>query len=59
MCIRDSLHGVAVVATGCPVGGESGWGLGVLGSTRMEYPRIVSIVDHMARSIGRALTESS
>jgi heat-inducible transcriptional repressor len=53
------LHGVAVVATGCPVGGESGWGLGVLGSTRMEYPRIVSIVDHMARSIGRALTESS
>jgi heat-inducible transcriptional repressor len=53
------LHGVAVIATGCPVGGETGWGLGVLGSTRMEYARIVSIVDHMARSIGRALTETS
>jgi heat-inducible transcriptional repressor len=53
------LHSVAVVATGCPIGGESGWGLGVLGSTRMEYPRMVSLVDHMARSIGRALTETS
>jgi len=52
------LHKVSVVATGCPVGGETGWGLGVLGSTRMEYPRVVSIVDHMARSIGRALTDS-
>lgn len=52
------LHSVSVVATGCPIGGETGWGLGVLGSTRMEYPRIVSIVDHMARSIGRALTDN-
>jgi heat-inducible transcriptional repressor len=51
------LHGVAVVASGCPVGDEPGWGLGVVGSTRMEYPRIVSLVDHMARSIGRALTD--
>ena len=55
---HPDLHGVSVVATGCPVGGETGWGLGVLGSTRMEYPRIVSIVDHMARSIGRALTDT-
>jgi heat-inducible transcriptional repressor len=52
------LHGVAVVASGCPVGGEPGWGLGVMGSTRMEYPRIVSLVDHMARSIGRALGDT-
>jgi heat-inducible transcriptional repressor len=55
---HPDLHGVSVVATGCPVGGEAGWGLGVLGSTRMEYPRIVSIVDHMARSIGKALTDT-
>jgi heat-inducible transcriptional repressor len=52
-----NLHGVAVVATGLPVGGESGWGLGVMGSTRMEYPRIVSLVDHVARSVGRAVEE--
>jgi heat-inducible transcriptional repressor len=52
------LHGVSVIATSAPVGGETGWGLGVLGSTRMEYPRIVAIVDHMARSIGRALTDT-
>jgi heat-inducible transcriptional repressor len=52
-----TLHSVAVVAMGCPVGGESGWGLGVMGSTRMEYPRIVSLVDHVARSIGRAVEE--
>ena len=52
------LHNVAVVATGYPVGGDAGWGLGVVGSTRMEYPRIVSLVDHMARSIGRALTDT-
>jgi heat-inducible transcriptional repressor len=53
------LHSVSVVASGCPVDGETGWGLGVVGSTRMEYPRIVAIVDHMARSIGRALTDNN
>jgi heat-inducible transcriptional repressor len=52
-----NLHSVAVVATGLPVGGDSGWGLGVMGSTRMEYPRIVSLVDHVARSVGRAVEE--
>jgi heat-inducible transcriptional repressor len=52
------LHNVAVVATGYPIAGEPGWGLGVVGSTRMEYPRIVSLVDHMARSIGRALADT-
>lgn len=52
-----TLHSVAVVAMGCPVGGESGWGLGVMGSTRMEYPRIVSLVDHVARSISRAVED--
>jgi len=55
---HPDLHSVSVVATGCRVGGEVGWGLGVLGSTRMEYPRIVSIVDHMARSIGKALADT-
>jgi heat-inducible transcriptional repressor len=52
-----NLHQVAVVATGCPLGGEAGWGLGVMGSTRMEYPRIVSLVDQVARSVGRAVAE--
>jgi heat-inducible transcriptional repressor len=52
-----TLHRVALVATGCPVGHESGWGVGIMGSTRMEYPRMVSLVDHVARSVGRALDE--
>ncbi len=50
-----TLHRVALVARCCPVAGEAGWGLGVMGSTRMEYPRMVSLVDHVARSVGRAV----
>ena len=51
------LHDVAVVSAGYPLEGESGWGLGVLGSTRMEYARVIALVDHMARSVAHALEE--
>jgi heat-inducible transcriptional repressor len=52
-----TLHRVAVVGTGCSIGSEQGLGVGVMGSTRMEYPRMISLVDHVARSVGRALDE--
>ena len=51
------LHDVALVATGYPLEGETGWGLGVLGSTRMEYARVMALVDHVARSLAHALEE--
>jgi heat-inducible transcriptional repressor len=51
------LHDVTVVSAGYPLEGESGWGLGVLGSTRMEYARVIALVDHMARSVAHALEE--
>jgi heat-inducible transcriptional repressor len=51
------LQGVALVTAAFPVGPENGWALGVMGSTRMEYPHIVSVVDHMARAVSQALHE--
>ena len=50
------LQGVALVTTGVPVGAE-GWALGVMGPTRMEYPHVVSVVDHIARVVSHALQE--
>jgi heat-inducible transcriptional repressor len=50
------LQGVSLVATAFPVGAE-GWALGVMGPTRMEYPHVVSVVDHMARAVSHALQE--
>jgi len=40
------------------VQGEASWGLGVLGSTRMEYARVMALVDHVARTLARTLQES-
>jgi heat-inducible transcriptional repressor len=52
-----SLQDLALVTVGYPVGGEPGWGLGVMGSTRMEYARVVSVVEHVARALSSALVE--
>lgn len=51
------LQGVALVTTGFPAGPESGWALGVMGSTRMQYPHVVSVVGHVARVVSSALQE--
>ena len=51
------LHDLALVTAGYPLEGETGWGLGVLGSTRMEYARVMALVDHVARSLANALEE--
>lgn len=49
------LHDLALVAAG--LHDEPGLSLGVLGSTRMEYPRTIALVEHVARAVQRALTE--
>ena len=54
---EPDLRDLALVAAGCPAEGEAPWGLGVMGSTRMEYARVVSLVDHVARALCRTLVE--
>lgn len=52
-----ALSALALVTASCPLDGEGAWGLGVLGSTRMEYAHVVSVVDHVARAVSQALRE--
>jgi heat-inducible transcriptional repressor len=51
------LRGLALVTSRCAVEGGSGFGLGVLGSTRMEYAHVVALVDHVARAVSDVLQE--
>ena len=51
------LRDLALVTASCPVEGEAGWGVGVLGSTRMEYAHVVALVDHVARAVSEVLQE--
>jgi heat-inducible transcriptional repressor len=54
---EPDLRQLAFVTSSLPVEGEAGWGLGVLGSTRMEYAHVVTLVDHMAQAIAKTLRE--
>jgi heat-inducible transcriptional repressor len=49
------LRDLSFVTTSCSVEGDEGWGLGVLGSTRMEYGRVVALVEEVARTLGHTL----
>ena len=49
------LRDLSLVTASCRVEGEPGFGLGVLGSTRMEYAHVVSLVDHVARAVSEIL----
>lgn len=49
------LHRMALVTATFPLEGEGAWGLGVLGSTRMEYARMITLVEHVARALAQAL----
>jgi heat-inducible transcriptional repressor len=49
------LRDLALVTASCAVEGAPGVGLGVLGSTRMEYAHVVSLVDHVARAVSDIL----
>jgi len=49
------MRDLSVVTAGYPLEGDPGLGVGVLGSTRMEYARVISVVDHVARALTDAL----
>jgi heat-inducible transcriptional repressor len=49
------LQDLSLVTATCRVEGEPGFGLGVLGSTRMQYAHVVSLVDHVARAVSDVL----
>lgn len=51
------LSSLAMVTASYPVDEETGFGLGVMGSTRMEYARVIPVVDHVARTVSRTLSE--
>jgi heat-inducible transcriptional repressor len=51
------LRGVALVTARVPLEGDAAWGLGVMGGTRMEYARMISLVEHVARALNQALRE--
>lgn len=56
---NPDLHRVALVTAGYPVGDEPGWGVGVVGSTRMDYARVVALVEHVSRALRQALQENA
>jgi len=45
------LRDLSLVTGTCHVEGAPAFGLGVLGSTRMEYAHVVALVDHVARAV--------
>jgi heat-inducible transcriptional repressor len=49
------LRDLSLVTASCHVEGDAGLGLGVLGSTRMEYAHVVSLVEHVARAVSEIL----
>jgi heat-inducible transcriptional repressor len=51
------FHGTSLVTAGYAIEGEGELGLGVLGSTRMEYARMIALVDHVGRAVRSALRE--
>jgi heat-inducible transcriptional repressor len=55
---EPDLQDLAVVSAGYPLEGEGGLGVGVLGSTRMEYARIIGLVDRVGRVVAEILQES-
>jgi heat-inducible transcriptional repressor len=51
------LREMALVTATCPIEADLGLGVGVLGSTRMEYARVITLVDHVARAVVRTLRD--
>ncbi len=49
------LRDLSLVTARATIEGDEGLGLGVLGSTRMEYAHVVALVDHVARAISDVL----
>jgi heat-inducible transcriptional repressor len=53
----QEMSRMAVVTATCSVGGDERFGLGVLGSTRMEYARMVALVEFAAASVQACIEE--
>ena len=51
------LRDMALVTARYPLDGDPGFGLGVMGSTRMEYAHVIALVDHVGRAVAQALAE--
>jgi heat-inducible transcriptional repressor len=51
------LRDLSLVTSTYNLANEGRWSVGVLGSTRMEYSRMIPLVDHVARAVTQALTE--
>jgi heat-inducible transcriptional repressor len=54
-----SLRGCAVITTYYGFDGQVIGSLGVVGPVRMEYARMIGVVNHVARVLEQALAESS
>jgi heat-inducible transcriptional repressor len=52
-----ALRNTAMVVASCQIEGDATWGLGVVGSTRMEYARMIALVEHVAAALNRTLEE--
>ena len=52
-----ALRTTAMVVASCQLEGDATWGLGVVGSTRMEYARMIALVEHVAAALNRTLEE--
>jgi heat-inducible transcriptional repressor len=52
------LQGCSIVASPFQVGEWAFGGIGVVGPTRMEYARVIGIVDYVARLVERVLLDS-
>lgn len=55
----DGMRDCSFVATTYRINGRTAGSIGVLGPTRMDYPRAVSAVEFMARNLGDMLTALS
>jgi heat-inducible transcriptional repressor len=51
------LHRLSLVTAAYGLDDDTRWGLGVMGSTRMRYARVVALVGQVARSVRCALTQ--
>ena len=48
---KEVLKNCSLVATSYNIGGATGT-LGIIGPTRMDYPKVISLVDYIAEEIG-------
>ena len=51
------LRDLSLVTSSYSLANEGRWSVGVMGSTRMEYSRMIPLVDHVARTVTQTLTE--